>query len=657
MHKMFISLTLTYLALTLAACRGDSTGTAPPGLTPGLLASRYEGDDPPRFSDWSAPVNLGPVVNSELEELDPFVSKDGLSLYFGSLRSGGYGGVDIWVAQRPSVDAPWGPAQNLGPTINTPFNDGQPALSPDGHRLFFNSNRSGGFGAADLYVSRRHDKRDDFSWEAPENLGAQVNTAAGETGPTLFDDDAAGTIMLYFASNRPGGPGGNDIYSSAQLADGTFAPAALVPELSSPLDDAAPVVRRDGLEMLLSSTRLGALGGQDIWVATRARTSDPWSTPADLGPLINTVNFEGGAALSFDGTTLYFHAAHRDGNVGTEGRFDLWMSTRRKLAEEGTDRRGRDDNGYDADDAPRFSNWSAPVNLGPVVNTPFVDSDPFLSRDGLSLYFVAGQGRGGSGLRDIWVAQRASTSDPWGPPRNLGPTVNSAGQENSPTLSLDGHRLYFASNRTAVGSLGGFDLYVSRRRDNRDDFGWEAPVNLGSAINTAADETDAAFLEDEATGVTILYFTSNRPGGPGGDDIYASTLQADGTFGPAALVAELDTPSDDMQPAIRRDGLEIFLGSDRPGTNGASDLWVATRASTADPWSVPVNLGPIVNSPPRPPDVEQSNDFRPSLSFNGTALYFASALRPGNVSGMFDLWVTTRIRLGGDGDHNDVKER
>ncbi len=299
----------------------------------------------------------------------------------------------------------------------------------------------------------------------------------------------------------------------------------------------------------------------------------------------------------------------------------------------------------EADNPPQFSDWSAPVNLGPVVNTRFVDSDPFISKDGLSLYFVAGQGRGGSGLRDIWVSQRTSTTDPWGPPQNLGPTVNSAGQENSPTLSLDGHRLYFASNRAGATSLGGFDLYVSRRRDKRDDFGWEAPVNLGSAVNTAADETDAAFFEDEATGATILYFASNRPGGPGGNDIYASTLLPDGTFGPALLVAELSTPLDDMQPAIRRDGLELFLGSDRPGTNGASDLWVATRASTTDLWSTPVNLGPVVNSPPRPPDVEQSNDFRPALSFDGTALYFASALRPGNGSGMFDLWVSTRTRL------------
>jgi len=310
---------LAPLALVLACGKGAERAVS------ALQADRFDN------ADWSAPVNLGAVVNSELEELDPIVSKDGLSMYFGSLRAGGYGGVDIWVSQRASVDAPWGPAQNLGPTINTPFNDGQPALSLDGHRLYFNSNRPGGFGAADLYVSHRHDKRDELAWEAPANLGNVINTAAGESGPTLFEDDATGTVTMYFASNRPGGLGGNDIYASTGLDDGTFGPPVLVSELSSSANDGAPAVRRDGLEIFIASERPGQLGEQDIWVATRGSTSDPWSTPANVGPGINTVNAEGGPGLSADGTALYFHAAFRDGNVGTEGRFDLWVSTRTRL--------------------------------------------------------------------------------------------------------------------------------------------------------------------------------------------------------------------------------------------------------------------------------------------------------------------------------------
>lgn len=308
-----------------------------------------------------------------------------------------------------------------------------------------------------------------------------------------------------------------------------------------------------------------------------------------------------------------------------------------------------------AEEPPQFSDWSTPVNVGPIVNSRFADFDPFISKDGLSLYFAAGPGRGGSGGRDLWVARRASIDDPWEPPQNLGPTINTAAHESKPTLSVDGHRLYFASNRP--GGLGDWDLYVSRRRDKRDDFAWEPPVNLGNGVNSAESEESAVtLLEDDATGATILYFGSNRLGGPGDFDIYASTSLADGTFGPAALVEELSSPFVDQDPAIRRDGLEVFLASDRPGTVGATDVWVATRATTGDPWSEPVNLGSIVNSPQRPPDVEQSNDFRPALSFDGTALYLASALRPGNVSSMFDLWVTTRTRLD-DADDDDPRIR
>src|SRR2546426_8039880 len=71
----------------------------------------------PKFSGWSTPVNLGPVINSVLRENGPAISKDGLSLYFGSFRDGGFGGCDIWVSQRASVRHFWGPTRELCPTI------------------------------------------------------------------------------------------------------------------------------------------------------------------------------------------------------------------------------------------------------------------------------------------------------------------------------------------------------------------------------------------------------------------------------------------------------------------------------------------------------------------------------------------------------------
>jgi len=105
-------------------------------------------------------------------------------------------------------------------------------------------------------------------------------------------------------------------------------------------------------------------------------------------------------------------------------------------------------------------------------------------------------------------------------------------------------------------------------------------------------------------------------------------------------VTELNGPYRDTRTAIRRDGLELFISSDatgRPGGVGGQDLWVSRRATTSDPWSTPVNLGPTVNS--------SYFDGAPALSFDGTTLYFFSA-RPGGF-GANDLYVTTRARLGG----------
>jgi hypothetical protein len=293
-----------------------------------------QGDDGPKFGPWSAPVNLGPPVNSAFAEQFPAISKDGLSLYFSCFDCpGNIGGADIWVSQRASVNDAWGTPQNLGANINTAGNDSGPALSFDEHELYFNSNRAGGFGNGDLYVSRRLNKRDDFGWQPAENLGSGVNTAAAEAFPEFFENDETGAITLYFQSNRPGGLGATDIYASALQADGTFGPAVLVVELSSPFEDLHPAIRRDGLEMFLASDRPGTLGNVDLWVSTRANTSDRWSTPVNLGPTVNSVFADGGPALSRNGTELYFHSPFRPGNVGGP-MFDIWVSTRTKLKEQ-----------------------------------------------------------------------------------------------------------------------------------------------------------------------------------------------------------------------------------------------------------------------------------------------------------------------------------
>src|SRR5437867_12655515 len=86
-----------------------------------------------KFSDWSAPVNLGPALNSAFSDQGPAISKDGLSLYFTSNRPEGFGGFDMYVSQRASVDDPWGSPVNLGPAVNTTFDEGNRAFSRDEH--------------------------------------------------------------------------------------------------------------------------------------------------------------------------------------------------------------------------------------------------------------------------------------------------------------------------------------------------------------------------------------------------------------------------------------------------------------------------------------------------------------------------------------------
>lgn len=317
------------------------------GLLLVAVTRRVTADDPEQFGSWSAPVNLNnyptpgaSTVNSAFPEVDPYISKNGLSLYFAcDSCPGSYGGFDLYVSQRASLADPWGPPQNLGPTINTPYTEANPALSNDEHRLFFTSNRPDGFGGArnfggvDIYVSRRHNKRDDFGWQAPENLGPGVNSEFNDRSPAYFEDEQTGAITIFFQSNRPGGLGLDDIYTSTLQTDETFGPAVVVPELSSNRNDQQPAIRRDGLEIFFASNRLGGIGGGgggiDLWTSTRASTADPWSQPVNLGPVVNTLNHEGSPALSWDGTTLYFMSAFRPD--GTGPLLDLYMTTREKL--------------------------------------------------------------------------------------------------------------------------------------------------------------------------------------------------------------------------------------------------------------------------------------------------------------------------------------
>jgi len=163
------------------------------------------------FDPWSDPLNLGPSVNSPVWDMGASVSTDGLELFFCSGRPEVSEDWDIWVSARATVSDPWGQAVNLGPTVNSPVFDGHPFISPDGLILYLTSERSGGYGNSDIWMTRRA-TRDD-AWGEPVNLGPPVNTATGEGEPYCSTDGST----LYFGSTRPGGIGGWDIWQTSIL--------------------------------------------------------------------------------------------------------------------------------------------------------------------------------------------------------------------------------------------------------------------------------------------------------------------------------------------------------------------------------------------------------------------------------------------------------
>jgi hypothetical protein len=290
-----------------------------------------------------------------------------------------------------------------------------------------------------------------------------------------------------------------------------------------------------------------------------------------------------------------------------------------------------------------FDSWSPAIRVesipgtDPSFNGPDLDGCPFISKDGKSFYMASNRPNGEGGL-DIWFASRKHADDPWGAPVNVGPPVNSPQNDFCPTLARNGHRLYFVSNRP--NGCGGADIYVARLHGKQ---GFEEPRNLGCDVNSAADEASPFPLKEPGNG-HVLYYSSTRPGGfapdapgalAGDSDLYVSERHH-GSYGPSELVPGANTTAEDGQPNVRRDALELFFFSNRPGTLGMADIYAATREHATDAWSTPVNLGPSVNS-------ANGAETRPSLSWNGTTLYFGSN-RPGG-EGSTDHYVTTRERL------------
>ena len=280
------------------------------------------------------------------------------------------------------------------------------------------------------------------------------------------------------------------------------------------------------------------------------------------------------------------------------------------------------------------SEWSAPVHLDAPVNSSARELGAELSPDRLSLYF--GSDRvGGAGDIDIWAVRRDCLDCAWGAAVNIA-NINSPKSDGGPAFSPDGHLLFFASGRDL--GHGGDDIWLSYRENTDDDLGWEAPINLGTGVNTRDHETSPAYVPALNADGSNLYFV--RGATLAAFDIYEARVNRDGeVLTPGTAVTELNHPTAvDGDPAIRHDGKEVFFWSQRPGGFGLADIWVATRKSANDPWSAPENLGAVINT--------VGGDVTPGLSHDGRTLFWSTGFAARGGLGLTDIWMSTRTPSG-----------
>ena len=259
-----------------------------------------------------------------------------------------------------------------------------------------------------------------------------------------------------------------------------FKPINLGPEINTADDEYFPAITAD--ENTLIFTRK-TNNNEDFYQSVKV--DGKWQTATYLSDKINSEFNEGALSLSQNGKIIFFTGCNRPDGLG---RCDIYI----------TQKKGND--------------WSKPFDISPPVNTAGWESQPSISSDGRTLYFVSNR-KGGYGGYDIWKS--TLTERGWSEPENLGPNINTAYDEQSPFIHPDDSTLYFCSN--GWPGMGGKDLFVSRLgKDGK----WQKPENLGYPINSSGDENGLTLTANGA----YAFFSSNNLNGSGGFDIYTFEL-------------------------------------------------------------------------------------------------------------------------------------
>lgn len=263
-----------------------------------------------------------------------------------------------------------------------------------------------------------------------------------------------------------------------------FNPINLGPNVNSALSEYWPSLTADNKTLTFTFSDRKKNSPEDLFYSKRVKNK--WQLAKNIGSPINTEKSEGAQSVSADGRTMVFTACLRKDGYGS---CDIYIS--KKIG----------------------NKWTSPLNIGQPINSQYKETQPSLSSDGKSIYFVSTR-LGGKGKFDIWLS-KLQKNGRWSVPENLGDSINTKEDELAPFIHYDNKTLYFSSNGH-VG-MGGSDLFISRKKENEN---WSSPKNLGYPINTYFNEESLIVTTDGTLGL----FSSDMKGGIGQKDIYSFEL-------------------------------------------------------------------------------------------------------------------------------------